>query len=269
MKVNYVCEKGSGKLNEDNYIIRNNLFGVFDGMTSLEKYIDQEGKTGGYLASSIANEVFEKDDKRLKELALEANKSIREEMRQRDIDQQKKVNLWSTEAAVIRIQDNYMHWAQVGDCLISLIYKDNSYKLLLEDDERDKENLIMWKELKEKGVKNAWDQMTPYIKKVRERMNIDYGAMDGEKEMVNFLYESSEDLTDVKHVLLFTDGIFLPKKDPAEADDFRDFVNLYLEGGLQKVKDYVRAMEKEDPDCSKYPRFKKHDDIAAVSITFD
>jgi len=37
-------------------------------------------------------------------------------------------------------------------------------------------------------------------------------------------------------------------------------------GGLQAVRNHVRRLQQEDPTCRKYPRFKQHDDIAAVAI---
>ena len=47
------------------------------------------------------------------------------------------------------------------------------------------------------------------------------------------------------------------------------FVKLFLNGGLREVKDFVRNLEKNDPKCWKYPRYKQYDDIAAISISFE
>ena len=44
MKVNYIFDKGSSNVNEDSYLMKNNIFGVFDGATSLDKYIDKIGR---------------------------------------------------------------------------------------------------------------------------------------------------------------------------------------------------------------------------------
>ena len=39
--------KGSGIINEDDFLIENNIFGVFDGATGLVKYFDENGNSGG------------------------------------------------------------------------------------------------------------------------------------------------------------------------------------------------------------------------------
>jgi len=37
MKIETIVEKGSNRLNEDNLVVEDNLFEVFDGATSLDK----------------------------------------------------------------------------------------------------------------------------------------------------------------------------------------------------------------------------------------
>ena len=69
-------------------------------------------------------------------------------------------------------------------------------------------------------------------------------------------------------MLVFTDGLIIPKEDPHAVDDFSTTVKLFQEGGLQKVRDYIRQVENTDPNCWKYPRYKKSDDIAALAISF-
>ena len=99
-------------------------------------------------------------------------------------------------------------------------------------------------------------------------MNICYGVLNGEPDAVHFLRYGRESLDDVQAVLLFTDGLFLPKEDPHQLDDWSQFVDLYQSGGLSAIHREVRALEQLDPGCRLYPRFKTHDDIAAIAITF-
>jgi len=58
------------------------------------------------------------------------------------------------------------------------------------------------------------------------------------------------------------------KENPKEGDDFETLVNLFLQGGLKKAKNYIRHLRKSDPYCWKYPRYKQYDDIVAISFTF-
>jgi hypothetical protein len=60
-----------------------------------------------------------------------------------------------------------------------------------------------------------------------------------------------------------------PKEDPSAPDDLSGLVHWYLEGGLSNVRDRIREIEASDPNCWKYPRYKKSDDIAAIAIKID
>lgn len=48
-----IYNKGSGKINEDEILIKNNLLGVFDGMSSLVDFTSKNGKTGGKTSAKI------------------------------------------------------------------------------------------------------------------------------------------------------------------------------------------------------------------------
>lgn len=268
MKATYILNKGSGYINEDNYIIKDNVFGVFDGATSLDKYKDRSGKTGGFLASRIAKQTFSKHKKSLKEIAVDANLSIKNEMILRGIDINKKINLWSTSVAAVKINKKDFEWVQIGDSLILVIYNDNSFKLLVNNYDHDKKILLIWKKLADKKANNIRAIINNNIIKLRKTMNIKYGIMNGENCMNRFLNKGRKKLTGVKHIIIFTDGLFIPKKDPKKKDDFKTFVKLFLEGGLGKIKNYVREIEKKDPNCWIYPRYKQHDDMAAIAISF-
>ncbi len=268
MKVDSVFDKGSGLLNEDALVIKNPIFGVFDGASSLVPYKSADGKTGAYLAANIAQDTFAKNNKPLEELAKEANQRIKEAMEQAHIDTTKKENLWGTTAAVIRLGKDTFEYAQITDSLILVIYNDNSYKLVVDYHDHDKALLAHWRELADKKTKNIRQVLNTEVVELRKTSNSGYGVMNGEKEMIKFLHTGKESLQKVKHIILFTDGLILPKENPQENDNFDMFVNLYLEGGLDRIKNYAREKENNDPECWKYPRYKQHDDIAAIAISF-
>jgi hypothetical protein len=58
MKVDYIYDPGSS--NEDSYLIKDNIFGVFDGF-GRDNYRDENRKTGGLLASEIVRDTFSKN----------------------------------------------------------------------------------------------------------------------------------------------------------------------------------------------------------------
>lgn len=266
MKTEFILENGSGDQNEDTIVLEKNLFGVFDGATSLDNRTFEHGKTGGGLASSAASAVFAKNHHPLIQLAKGANREIYTKMLLHGVDLSKKENLWSTSAAVIRIKEDMVEWVQTGDCSIILIYRDNSYKVLVEQDDHDHETLAMWKEEAEKGNVGIREILINQIKKVRSGMNRDYGVLNGEKEAISFLIHGYEPLEGVREVLLFTDGFSIPREKPEKSKCYKDLVDLYLTLGLEGLKARIREIEKEDPHCTVYPRFKCHDDIAAIAV---
>jgi hypothetical protein len=57
-----------------------------------------------------------------------------------------------------------------------------------------------------------------------------------------------------------------PERKPAKKKDFTPLVTQYRDQGLAGLKHRIRQIEKNDPECRRYPRFKTHDDIAAIAI---
>ena len=290
MKTQHILEKGTARLNEDCLVIENNIFGVFDGATSLNKQTYEQGKTGGLIASRTAKSVFRKNHYPLVRLACQANCEIMNEMLNRGVDISRKENLWSTSAAVVRIQDETLEWVQTGDAVIILIYEDGSHKVLVDREDHDHETLSLWKQVVQKSVGLNGDAETAsgastdaspdaftvpvisqalseQIRKVRSGMNVKYGVLNGEKEAESFLNQGQELLSQVSDVLLFTDGLSMPSRTPEKHKDFNPLVSDYLELGLEGLRAKIREQEKQDPQCLVFPRFKCHDDIAAIAIT--
>lgn len=268
IKTEYIHEKGTGALNEDTLALNGTLFGVFDGATSLDRRTFDQNITGGYYASSIASDIFKKNNDSLINLAQKANSAIFEKMVEKGVNTSDKNSLWSTSAAVLKIEKDLINWVQTGDSLLLLIYDDGSYKLPVTGYDQDIETLLMWRALADKTDKKIFDVLGDQIRKIRAQMNITYGVLNGERAYADFLNSGVEPLEGVRDIILFTDGLFLPSQSPGTEPDFDTFVNIFLSGGLTALKDHVRSLEASDPDCLSYPRFKCHDDIAAVALSF-
>ena len=268
ISVETIAEKGSADLNEDVLLRDHNVFGVFDGSTSLHSEDLPAGMTGGLVAAQIAAESFRQQTGDLVNRAQEANKKIRSAAGSKLFNGYEKHRLWSTSAAVVRIEESFFEFCQIGDCLIMVVRNDGSFTLLTPDTAHDRETLSLWKNSHVPAGITIHELLSEQIRTIRNQMNIFYGALNGEPEAVHFLRYGRESLDDVQAVLLFTDGLFLPKEDPHQHDNWSHFVDLYLSGGLSAIHERVRSLELLDPGCRLYPRFKTHDDIAAIAITF-
>jgi serine/threonine protein phosphatase PrpC len=261
-----VYDKGIGKINEDEILIKDNIFAVFDGIGSLVKFLNKDGKTSGKIASEIAKNIFSDDKESLRNLAIKTNNLIRKEMKLNKVDTRKKEAVWGTVAAVLRIRKDFVEFFQIGDCLILVILKNGKPKLITKYYDQDMEAMIEWKKLGGKKDKEIWKKLKKQIIRIREKANKDYGSLNGDKKAVDFFNTGKFKLKNIDAIIIFTDGLLLPKKDPKENEDWNQFVRLYKKLGLRGLLKYVRNIENTDPDCFLYPRFRKHDDVAAIAI---
>jgi len=264
--VEKVYSKGIRQINEDEILIKDNIFAVFDGASSLIKFLNKEGKTGGKIAAEISKNVFSENEGSLKNLAIKANDIIREKMKSNKININRKEALWSTSAAVIRIKKDSAEFFQIGDSLILLVLKKGKPKLVTKYYDQDIETMIKWKRLADKKEDNINEKLIGQKIKIRRMANIRYGDLNGEKDAIKFFNTGKFRLENVKSIILFTDGLLVPKENPEDEEDWNKFISIYNKLGLKGLLNYVRSIENTDPNCFLYPRFKKHDDIAAIAI---
>lgn len=272
LQVESVYECGSSTLNEDRLLMAGDLFGVFDGATSIGQSRSEDGLTGGAAAAELAKQTFLGADTGLHAAMCRANSEIRKAQEDDGGGIGERHELWSTSAAVVRVGDNFIEYCQTGDSLVMFLYEDGGHRIATPAVDQDRETMILWKKLVGETNSNTgsiYEKLQTQIEKVRRQMNRSYGVLNGEPEAENFIlsgYEKSQGVTDI---LLFTDGLYLPKEDPEQASDWQTFVSLYRRGGLHAVHERVRSQQGADPDCTLYPRFKCHDDIAAIAITLE
>jgi hypothetical protein len=110
--------------------------------------------------------------------------------------------------------------------------------------------------------------ITEDVVQLRRSGNIAYGTLNGDGASSKFMQASTIDLSEVASIVIITDGMFIPKEDPDGEDDWNYYAQLYKEGGLEKIYSVVRELEKSDPELTKYPRYKLHDDASGVAIDF-
>ena len=263
-----IHEQGSGTCNEDVLLKGGNLFGVFDGATSLENSFACSGISGGFQAASIAAETFHHHSGTLAQAAEKANHRIRVAQGHDRIPLNQRLRLWSTSLAAIRLHGSSFEYCHTGDCMIMLLHHDGGHSLLSPELDIDSETLALWQQSPDSG-QPIHSLLVEQIAKVRLQMNVGYGVLNGEPEAMNFLRYGHHSLAGVADILLFTDGLMLPKADPTGLTDWQSFADIYCRGGLTALRDHVRTVQQTDPACRCYPRFKMHDDIAAIAVTVD
>jgi len=265
-QIKTLLQQGSGKFNEDALLVEDNLFGVFDGASSLkgDLYL---GKSGAWWAAHLACAAFSTNDTDLASLADKANALIARGMTLAGVNQDDRLQLWSTSAAVVRVAEYKIEFSQVGDALILWIDTDGRFHLPVPFHNHDQATFERWAELERKGTKDIRSALTTQIEQVRLQRNRDYGVLNGEDQMRQFLRTGVLATSRIKHLLLFTDGMHLSNS-RRDLVDFSSMVELFLRTDLDGLHRAVRRRETDDPNCCKFPRFKRHDDIAAISLEF-
>ena len=266
IKIERVFEQGSGLLNEDCLTCQDNLFGVFDGASSLVPNLFQ-GKTGAWWAYRMIRSEFAKNDASLFELGSRANKQLQLQMTAMQVESNDHLHCWSTSAAVCRLKDNHVEWLQSGDCQILAISQNDECRLLTDYHNHDQETLQLWQRLIANNEPEPRKKLRPQIEKVRGQMNRSYGTFNGNPAALDFCHLGSHPLSDIRHLLIFTDGLLPPSEHPDEKPDFCWLARHFHQGGLQQVMQEIRRLEKSDPHCHRFPRFKQHDDIAAIAVS--
>lgn len=224
------------------------------------------------MAANIAKETFEHSHAPIVDTALEANRKIGEAMVVQGIDASQAENVWGTTLAVVAVDIPHkkFEWVQTADSLIVVIKKDGAHQMLIQDEyDHDREIMMLWKEMAEDHVDDIRSRLQNNILALRRTANVRFGTLNGNPNAEGFLRMGTMSLEDVAHILIFTDGMIPPKKDPHAPDDFAPLVNWLLQGGLPSVRDHIREIENGDPKCWEYPRYKKSDDVAAIALSFE
>lgn len=270
-EVHTLLEQGSGICNEDALLASHPLYAVMDGASSLCG-TGQKGKSGAWWAAHIARDTLRHcaaDSAHMTPgtMVRHANNAIRRAMDGCGIDTSDPLRLWSTSLAAIRLQGGHMQYAQIGDCLI-LCITDDGHFLPVPHHNHDRESLCLWQQACRNGVQDVRRAMHDHLCAVRRQMNRHFGALNGQAEAEGFIREGSVPLHGIRRVVLFTDGLHIPSASPEADDDFSRAAALLRTGGLHALHHHVRETERTDPDCRVYPRFKPHDDSAAILLQF-
>lgn len=281
MKIETISIQGSSEWNEDALIEKSGagVYGVLDGATSVTPFRGPQGETGGYLASQLVKKELEAievswwETVHVKDAVLRANQSLRQEMIAHGIDPEDREALWTTEIALVKIEETRVQYAQTGDCMIFATYKDGTVRTVTYDqlDHIDLQTRIRWKACLEQGMttrKQIREHVEPHIRKNKVLMNTinGYSAMNGQPELASFLEYGVINRINLTGLLLITDGLFPHSEDIYGTLDGKVLMEEIESKGLQGYAESLIALEQNDPECQKYLRFKTSDDKTGIWI---
>lgn len=281
-----VSLQGSGEWNEDALIVRerDGLFGVVDGATSLVPFRVPSGETGGVLASRITAETVmewplgpDAGCAELADMLAEANRRLAVRMAAAGIDLRRQEALWSAGALLVRVRPNAVDFAQAGDCMLVAGYRDGSYRVLTRDQLAavDRGTLRKWAEAAASGVsgrERLWQAVLPVIADGRRLANAaepgGYALLNGDPAFDQHIESGTINRLGLRFLLLMTDGLYIPKADPAEAFDAAETARMVDRMGLEAYAEWLVQCERSDSACVRFPRVKGSDDKTAVLLEF-
>ncbi|HET7578787.1 MAG TPA: protein phosphatase 2C domain-containing protein [Bacillales bacterium] len=279
MKIESFTRKGINPFNEDRLVANHSaaVFGVLDGCSSIEKFRGQNGETGGYLAANILGNELEKitASESMIDAVKSANLKIEQRMIEEKIDIGSKDKRWGTVFAVVKIFEHSVEYIQIGDCMAFAVYRSGEIRPLTISQVSHLEirSLLKWKEAIERGYTSPQElskYTAPIVRENRKKSNTydGYGVLNGEPEALQLVEYGKINRTELKDIVLISDGLVWPEKDPIQSVDWGKSVNSILEKGLESYAESILQIENEDPDCQTYIRLKKSDDKTGLVLTF-
>jgi serine/threonine protein phosphatase PrpC len=199
-----------------------NVYGVFDGATPITSFKDENGMNGAYLASSLFKDYFSglyHSNLSLVKGIATANRMLRNKMEKYNVNQEKYEHLWSTCAAIIKFEkDGKISYAQLGDCMILAEDQKGMIKALTKDTVKNiSQRAKEWREEQRKQGVNIPDEefyqdsteQLIFNRSLANKPN-GYTVANGKEEVIHFIQYGQVNISEVKTLLLITDGLFHP-----------------------------------------------------------
>lgn len=279
MRVEQITLKGTGKMNEDAYVLNEQakLFGVVDGVSSLVPYISEDNHTGGFIAANLVKQYMEerKESGSLADHVHAVNEQLARRMAAAGIDPAQKEALWGAALALVAIEEDAISYIQTGDCMIFAIYRTGKIRVLThpQTDHIEAYALQKWTEGVRQGLQTR-EELYQLVKddlianRQRSNQPDGYGVLNGEKDVLRWCESGRINRTNLQAIILLTDGLFMPSKKKYEESSWEETVQPILTDGLMTYANRLQELEDGDPECIHYPRFKKSDDKTGIVIHF-
>jgi hypothetical protein len=115
-------------------------------------------------------------------------------------------------------------------------------------------------------IKAISAQLQPNLFANRRRRNRDggYGVIEADRACLAFVEHMP--LMDPRSALMASDGFFRLVDHYHETTEQELLAQASGKGGVAALYDRLRAIERSDPECGKFPRFKPADDASAIAL---
>ncbi|BBI33504.1 GNAT family N-acetyltransferase [Cohnella abietis] len=263
--------------NEDAVVINAeaDIYGVIDGVSAMLPYRDDEGRTGGFIASRLLAEELGSGESGLdlRAAVLRANATLMDRMLAAGVDVAGKWKRWGAVFAVVKLSRNRVEYVQSGDCMLLARYKDGSVRVLTRNQvaEFDLKALNAKRQLSVKG--NLTEEVIASRLKALFKCNRDkanapdgYSVMNGDPALEYTMEYGSLSSANLQRIYAVTDGLFHFIENDEDPLKWQKLATRLDEQGIESYMDELVKEEELDSSCERYPRHKKSDDKSAVII---
>jgi serine/threonine protein phosphatase PrpC len=267
----------SGEVNEDNFGYINSSAWVLDGATGLgnRKILSETSDARVYVEAinDAFLELASEPGRTIKEIVQKAIEVVSGRFAQRLKDTAAlPYEVPSATMVFVRVTSERFEYATLGDCR-ALVETRTKGVVTIENtqiEELDRRVIEEITDLHNKGIKSFQEirkHITSQLRANRALMNRQdgYWVLSFSPEATNNMLCRSFEASDIARVLLVSDGFY------HLVSTFHLFTNSGLvqaasDIGLAQLKEKLRAVEKTDPECIRYPRLKPADDATAVLL---
>lgn len=265
-------------INEDHIGNQEGRHWILDGCTSLvgrQFQVDCEKHTdASWFVQRFSNEFAKLDNHEEIGIAIStAALAVRERIRKFAPDWLTQ-DMPSASFACIRILNGSFEVSNLGDCAILYSIDDGPIRSFGNSDVTalDQELLKQYSELRRQGVehKDAAKRLYPSILKNRTLMNKPdgYSILTPDASGVSDLQVIRLKPSFSAKLVLMTDGLYRLVDHYHCLTESQIFEQSFERDGLDSLMSELRAIERSDPDCTRYPRIKFADDASAIAISW-
>lgn len=261
------------RVNEDHIFTWRDAIFLLDGATGVSPELFHRGSDAKWFVDGLEAglRVFEHAEIGF----VEAIRAVLETLRQ-DVERAAHgpVQPWQSPAAsmlVARIVSDHLEILRIGDCR-AFLRRDGSIEepfALSPVDALDLKATCAMQELLEAGstVEEARTAIEPMLRAHRMLMNQPegYGVLLPDPASLEFLETQRFKVAPGDEVLFATDGFYVVFGGYHQLSLDVTF-NAIAKGQIDDIVAVIRSTELADPDLSRYPRLKRHDDASAVLI---
>lgn len=268
--------------NEDSLVQASSIFGVIDGATAMIP--DRlTGLTGAeyvsrFAAADFAHADLLEPDATACNVLLRTNKRFGKHLAEK-FPQVAAQGKYGPSAAVVLVRfhaDGTYSYAQAADCFLAEVRTDGMVEVLTPDqlvnlDENG--SLRLARQRIREGVSPAEVLKDPSVhaqlKKNREKNNVAFGVLNGEKALADHVCHGRRPLAGVKALVLMSDGMVLATGNGGRAERVACSALRMLALGVRAYyRDCIKNVADTDPHFQRMPRFKHLDDASALVLHF-